>query len=88
MQGDKPISYWKGDAADFTDPKARIKWVQLVIDPSVGVLKNQNDAGIVAFKISIKKRDGPQPINFTEFQSWKEMPPTRPPIKKVRAYIF
>jgi hypothetical protein len=40
IKDDKPISYWKGDAADFEKENAMIQWVEMINDPSVGAISD------------------------------------------------
>ena len=88
MDGDKPVSYWKGDAGDFENPNPSIKWVEMINDPSIGEISKPHKAGIIAFKLSIKKREGADPYNFLTEKAWINPPPPRPAVRSVRAYIF
>ncbi len=56
MRDDHPIAYFKGNASDFSEPNAKIKWVEMVPDPSVDKISEPHMAGVVAFKLSIVKR--------------------------------
>lgn len=47
MEGDKPICFWKGKAADFTDPDPKYKWIQLKADKSVDEVKEDYMAGLI-----------------------------------------
>ena len=58
MKDEKPISYWKGDAADFEKENATIQWVEMINDLSVGAISDPYKAGLIGFKLSIKKREG------------------------------
>jgi hypothetical protein len=64
LDGDTPVSYWKGDAADFENENPKIQWVELINDPSIGAISEPRKAGIVAFKLSIKKRTQANPFDF------------------------
>ena len=56
MDGKTPISYWKGDVNQFTNPEAKYQWIILQNDKSIGKVKESYMAGIIQVKISIRKR--------------------------------
>ena len=53
MDDDKAVCYWKGDVAEFSDPNAKFKWLNMIADKSVGAVEKEYEAGMIQFKMSI-----------------------------------
>ena len=48
MKGDYPICFWKGEASEFLDPNpVKYRWIVMKIDPAVGKVENDWEAGLI-----------------------------------------
>jgi hypothetical protein len=64
LDGDTPISFTSLDIADFMDPNAPLKWLELSPDLSIGKVKEPHKAGIVSIKLTIHDKTKNGPIDF------------------------
>lgn len=77
MDGDIPISYWKGMAKDFTSQNAQFKWVQLIADKSIKKVKKPHKAGIISFRLTINDVNKNKEIVASSIPEWN----TKLPLK-------
>jgi uroporphyrinogen-III decarboxylase len=89
MQGDNAVSYFKTSIEDFLDkPNAKLRWVELINDMSVGKIEHAHKAGIVSFKLSIHDKTKNGPINFEDYEAWKSPPKKRLLTFMSRVYVY
>lgn len=89
MDGDSPISWWKGKLADFDTVDSQFKWIQLKSDRAIAEIEDDYKAGMVSVKIGCKKKGPNFPVyNFKQQQCWKDGPPRRMGAWKIRCYLF
>jgi hypothetical protein len=70
MDGDSPVCYKTEDVENFMNPDAEYKWIQMNADPCVKKVKEDKDAGILSFKMSINDVNLNGKIEFGDYPSW------------------
>ena len=70
MDGDKPISWWKGLLKDFDQTNAGFKWCQLKADRAVDEVEDDYKAGMISLKLAVRKK-GFGELNFKKEEAWK-----------------
>ena len=88
MDGEEPICFWKGLAADFTDPNPAYRWLPLQCDLAKGRVTNSWEAGLVQVKITIHNKSKNGAFDFQKLDAWKKLPPKRLNSYKIRCFIF
>jgi hypothetical protein len=53
MDEDKPICFYKDSILNFRKEDAEYKWIQLLPDKCINIVKDENKAGLISFKLSI-----------------------------------
>jgi hypothetical protein len=88
MDGDLPVSYWKGMAKDFTDPNAQFKWVSLIADKSIKKITKPHKAGIISFRLTINDVYKNNTVDISSLPEWNAELPSKTTEYLWRAYIF
>jgi len=86
--GWKRVCYWKGSIKKFTDDNAELQWLEMNPDLAIGEVKEPYRAGIIGVKMSIHDVTSNGAINWKDHPSWAGKIVRRPPIMKVRVYIW
>lgn len=87
MDGDKPISWWKGLLKDFERTDAGFTWCQLKADRAVDEVEEDYQAGMIALKMGVRKK-GFDAYDFKSEAAWMKDAPRRMSAMKIRCFLF
>lgn len=88
MDDDEHVCYWRGRIADFVNRNPKFQWYSLHVDKYYRKVKNDYEAGMIQIKLAINDLEREVPVNWRQYPAWKEDPPRRLTVCKVRCYIY
>jgi hypothetical protein len=88
LGGWKRICYWKGSIKKFTDPNAKLQWIEMNPDLAIGEVKKPYLAGVIGVKFSIHDVTSKGEIDWKQVPAWAGKLHRRPPNMKVRVYCW
>ena len=88
MDGDYPICYYRTSMLEFTDPNAKINWVEFDPDLAVGYVKEVHKAGLFSFRLFAHNLTDDGRIDLTQYAVWKKDLPKRYNAHRLRVAIY
>ena len=88
LDENQPVCFFKDSIENYKDPDAEYKWVSFKPDHCVGKVKEENEAGMISFKLSIHDTTKNGEINFKSYPAWSKPPAKRAVPVRIRAYIY
>ena len=86
--GWKRVCYWKGDILRFTEPDAKLQWLELNPDLAIGEVKKPYLAGVIGVRFSIHDVTSNGEIDWKKYPAWQGRIIKRPPNMKVRVFCW
>jgi len=84
----KRICFWKGPITQFTDPNAKLKWIDFEPDLAIGKVKEHYRAGTVGIRISIHDVTANGPADWSKSAFWGKKLQKRASCFKIRIFCW